>query len=316
MRGSEYTELRALCAIAEHGSFARAAAHLRITPSALSQTLRKLEERMGVRLINRTTRSVAPSEAGERLLARLLPALSEIDAALADVRSLRGVPQGTLRINAPRLAVTQFLGPLLAPFHAAYPEIVLDVVVEDALADIVAGRFDAGIRLGERVEKDMVAVKLGGDFHTFVVASPEYLARHGEPETPRDLRRHRCLNWRMPTDGRIYRWELGRDEEIEVAVEGPLITNDTDLMLRAALDGVGIAYLLGEHIEALIRAGKLKRVLEPWSPSFPGLYLYYPSRRQMPPTLRAFLDFVRDRAPGAPARGRGRSAATKAKAAR
>lgn len=316
MRGSEYTELRALAAIAEHGSFARAAAHLRITPSALSQTLRKFEERMGVRLINRTTRSVAPSEAGARLLARLLPALAEIDDALADVRSLRGVPQGALRINAPRLAVMQFLGPLLAPFHAAYPEIVLDVVVEDALADIVAGRFDAGIRLGERVEKDMVAVKLGAEFQTFIVASPEYLARHGEPETPRDLRRHRCLNWRMPTDGRIYRWELGRDEEIEVAVEGPLITTDTDLMLRAALDGLGIAYLLGEHIEALIRAGKLKRVLEPWSPSFPGLYLYYPSRRQMPPTLRAFLDFVRDKAPGAPTRGRGRSSSTKAKAAR
>jgi DNA-binding transcriptional LysR family regulator len=293
MRGSDYAELRAFAAIAEHGSFARAASQLGISPSALSQTIRGLEERMGIRLLNRTTRSVAPSEAGARLLARLLPALADLDAAVADVRSLRHAPSGTLRINTTRLAAIHYLAPLIAPFQRAYPEIVLDVLVEDRLVDIVAERFDAGIRLGEMVEKDMVAVKISGDLEMMVVAAPSYIERFGVPETPRDLRRHRCINFRWPTDGSLYRWEFERGKEkLAAAVEGPLIVNEPELAIRAALDGVGLAYLFDYQVRPFVAAGKLRRLLEEWSPPFPGFYLYYPSRRQMAPALRAFIDFL------------------------
>jgi len=293
MRGSDYAELRAFATIAEHGSFARAASQLGVSPSALSQTIRGLEERLGVRLLNRTTRSVAPSEAGARLLARLIPALADLDAAVADVRALRDAPAGTLRINTTRLAAIHYLAPLIAPFQRAYPDIVLDVLVEDRLVDIVAERFDAGIRLGEMVEKDMVAVKISGDLEMMVVAAPSYLERYGVPETPRDLRHHRCINFRWPTDGSLYRWEFERGEEkLEAAVEGPLIVNEPELAIRAALDGVGLAYLFDYQTRAFVAAGKLVRLLQEWSPPFPGFYLYYPSRRQMPPALRAFIDFL------------------------
>jgi DNA-binding transcriptional LysR family regulator len=293
MRGSDYAELRAFAAILEHGSFARAASQLGISPSALSQTIRGLEERLGIRLLNRTTRSVAPSEAGARLLARLLPALADLDAAVADVRSLRDTPSGMLRINATRLAAIHYLAPLIAPFQRAYPDIVLDVAVEDRLVDIVAERFDAGIRLGEMVEKDMVAVKISGDLEMMVVAAPSYVERFGMPETPRDLRRHRCINFRWPTDGSLYRWEFERGEEkLEAAVEGPLIVNEPEIAIRAALDGVGLAYLFDYQIRSFVAAGKLRRLLEEWLQPFPGFYLYYPSRRQMPPALRAFIDFL------------------------
>ncbi|XXU13823.1 LysR family transcriptional regulator [Sorangium sp. So ce861] len=298
MRGREFADLTAFAAIVEHGSFARAAAHLRVSPSALSQTIRGLEERLGVRLLNRTTRSVAPSEAGARLLSRLSPALTELEAAVADVKALRDRPSGVLRINTARVAAVWCLAPLLGPFHEEHPEIVLDVVVEDAIADIVARRFDAGVRLGERLERDMVAVKLSGDFSMMAVASPAYLARHGAPATPRDLHRHRCINTRWPTDGSLYRWEFEKGKQsLEVAVEGPLIVNDVDLALRAAVDGVGIAYVFDEQARPLVEAGRLTRVLEPWSPSFPGFYLYYPSRRQTPPALRAFIEFLRRAGP-------------------
>lgn len=293
MRGSDYAELRAFAAIAEHGSFARAASQLGISPSALSQTIRGLEERMGIRLLNRTTRSVAPSEAGARLLARLLPALADLDAAVVDVRSLRDAPSGMLRINTTRLAAIHYLAPLIAPFQRAYPEILLDVVVEDRLVDIVAERFDAGIRLGEMIEKDMVAMKISGDLEMMVVAAPSYIERFGVPETPRDLRRHRCINFRWPTDGSLYRWEFERGKEkLSAAVEGPLIVNEPELAIRAALDGVGLAYLFGYQVRPFVAAGNLRRLLEEWSPPFPGFYLYYPSRRQMAPALRAFIDFL------------------------
>ncbi|WP_119462664.1 LysR family transcriptional regulator [Rhodospirillaceae bacterium SYSU D60014] len=294
MRGSDYAELRAFAAIAEHGSFARAAAHLGVSPSALSQTIRGLEERLGIRLLNRTTRSVAPSEAGARLLTRLLPALADLDAAVADVRTLRDTPSGLLRINATRIAAVQYLAPLIGPFHHAYPDIVLDLVVEDRLIDIVAGRFDAGIRLGEMVEKDMIAVKLSGDVEMMVVAAPSYLNRFGTPQSPRELRHHRCINFRWPTDGNLYHWEFEHGEEtLEAAVEGPLIVNEADVAVQAALDGVGIAYLFDHHAQPAIEAGKLVRLLDEWTPPFPGFYLYYPSRRQAPPTLRAFIDFLK-----------------------
>lgn len=293
MRGSDYAELRAFAAVAEHGNFARAAARLGISASALSQTIRTLEERMGIRLLNRTTRSVAPSEAGRRLLSKLLPALADLDQAVADVSSLRDTPAGLLRINSPRVAIVHGLAPLIAPFHAAFPDIVMDIIVDDKLSDIVADRFDAGIRLGEMVEKDMVSVKLGGEMRLVVVASPDYIARHGMPDTPRDLRDHSCVVSRWPTDGSLYHWEFERgDEKFEVAVSGPLSTTDNDLMLRAVLDGVGIGYLFDYHVAEDLIAGRLVSMLDDWTPPFPGFHLYYPSRRQMPPPLRAFVDFV------------------------
>ncbi|MBW9053681.1 LysR family transcriptional regulator [Rhizobium mesosinicum] len=293
MRGSDYAELRAFAAVAEQGNFARAAARLGMSASALSQTIRTLEERMGIRLLNRTTRSVAPSEAGQRLLTRLLPALADLDRAVADVAALRDKPAGLLRINAPRVAIVHRLAPLIAPFHAAYPDIAIDIIVDDRLSDIVAGRFDAGIRLGEMVEKDMVSVKLGGEMRLVVIASPDYIARHGVPETPRDLRDHSCVVSRWPTDGSLYHWEFERgDEKLEVAVTGPLSTTDNDLMLRAVLDGVGIGYLFDYHVADHLVSGRLVSMLDDWTPPFPGFHLYYPSRRQMPPPLRAFVDFI------------------------
>ena len=301
MRGSDYAELRAFVAVAEHGNFARAAARLGISASALSQTIRTLEERMGIRLLNRTTRSVAPSEAGQRLLTRLLPALADLDQAVADITALRDTPTGLLRINAPRVAIVHRLAPLIAPFHAAYPDIVIDIIVDDKLSDIVADRFDAGIRLGEMVEKDMVSVKLGGEMRLVVVASPDYIARHGMPKTPRDLRDHPCVASRWPTDGSLYHWEFERgDEKLEVAVSGPLSTTDNDLMLRAVLEGIGIGYLFDHHVVEHLAAGRLVSMLDDWTPPFPGFHLYYPSRRQMPPPLRAFVDFIGQRDSGRP----------------
>ncbi len=293
MRGSDYAELRAFAAIAEQGSFARAAAQLTVSPSALSQTIRGLETRLGVRLLNRTTRSVAPTEAGARLLERLLPAMSEFDAAVADVKALSGRPSGTLRINCPRTAAIHVLGPLIGPFLKAYPEIALDIVTEEKLVDIVAGRFDAGIRLGEKVEQDMVAVRFGGDLEMLVVGSPGYFAQHGKPKTPRDLKSHRCINTRWPTDGSLYRWEFERGTELlEAAVTGPLTVNEPEVAVQAAIDGVGLAFLFRYQVQAALTAGKLLQVLKDWSPPFPGFYLYYPGRRQMPPPLRAFIDFI------------------------
>jgi DNA-binding transcriptional LysR family regulator len=293
MRGGEYADLRAFAAIVEHGNFAKAAAHLGVSPSALSQTIRGLETRLGVRLLNRTTRSVAPSEAGNRLLERLLPAMAAFDAAVTEVKAAQGTPSGLLRINCPRTAAIHVLGPLIGPFLASYPEITLDIMTEERLVDIVAQRFDAGIRLGEKVEQDMIAVKLGGDLEMLVVGSPDYFAEHGKPKTPRDLKGHRCINTRWPTDGSLYRWEFERGpEKLEAAVTGPLIVNEPEIGVQAAVDGIGLAYLFRYQMQAQLAAGKLVQVLKDWSPPFPGFYLYYPSRRQMPPALRAFVDFV------------------------
>ena len=294
MRGSEYAELRALARIVEHGSFARAAKQLGVSPSALSQTIRGLEARLGVRLLNRTTRSVAPSEAGARLLARIVPVFGELDAAVADVREGRERAAGLLRINSPRAAAVYRLAPELGAFHRAHPEIVLDLVVEDRITDIVAGRFDAGIRLGESLAKDMVAIKLGGEMQQVAVAAPRYLDEHAAPRHPRELAQHRCINIRMPTDLNLYRWEFERRRtKLEVGVDGPLIVNDPELALLAALQGIGIAYLFRDRAQAFIDRGELVALLEAWSPPFPGFYLYHPSRRHIRPSLRAFIDFLR-----------------------
>jgi DNA-binding transcriptional LysR family regulator len=294
MRGSDYAELRAFAAVAEAASFSRAARRLGVSPSALSQTLRGLEERLGVRLLNRTTRSVTPTEAGERLLDRLRPLFAEFDQAVQEVNRFRDAPAGRLRINVPRFAAAHLVGPVLGRFHTAHPGVELEVVVDDTITDIVAGRFDAGIRLGETLERDMVAVPLTGALELAAVATPEYFAEHGVPQTPADLHRHRCLRFRWPGGGDLYRWEFEKGgQEVALAVDGPLVVNDAALMLQAALGGVGIAYLLDRQAQADIEAGRLRRVLRDWSPRFPGFYLYHPGRRQMPPALRAFIDVLR-----------------------
>ncbi|QDL33429.1 LysR family transcriptional regulator [Serratia liquefaciens] len=302
MRGSDFAELRAFAAIVEHGGFARAAAQLGMSASALSQTQRNLETRLGVRLLNRTTRSVALTQAGEQLLARLSPALAEIEAAVTQTAALRLQPAGTLRLNASGLAAIYYLAPLLAPFNAHYPDIVVDLSVDDRLVDIVAAGFDAGVRLHERLEKDMVAVALGGEQRMCVVASPTYLARYGVPQTPEALRQHRCLNTRWPTNGSLYRWEFERGgEKLEIAVEGPLIVDEPQVLVRAAMDGLGIAYLFESQVAEALRDGRLLSLLTAWTPPFPGFYLYYPANRQMPRPLRAFIDFARQQGqrPGA-----------------
>lgn len=294
MRGSDFAELRAFAAIVEHGGFARAAAHLGISASALSQTLRNLETRLGVRLLNRTTRSVAPTAAGTQMLARLLPAMAEIEAAVAQAVDQRQTPSGRLRLNVTRVAALHFLAPLIAPFHRQYPDIILDLNIEDKLVDIVAGGFDAGVRLHEKLAKDMVAVKLGEAVRMRVVASPVYLARHGRPLTPGDLHRHRCLNYRWPTNGNVYRWEFERDgDKQEIAVTGPVIVDEPEVLVRAALDGAGIAYLFEQQIAAGLADGRLLPLLDDWTPPFPGFYLYSPANRQVPRPLRAFIDFAR-----------------------
>ncbi|MBN8468309.1 LysR family transcriptional regulator [Corallococcus exiguus] len=308
MRGSEFADLRAFVTIAEQGSFARAAARLRISPSTLSETLRGLEERLGVRLLNRTTRSMSLTEAGTRLLARFKPAMEEMDAAVEAVRHLRDTPTGTVRLHLPRLASASLVEPLLGRFLEAYPDIVLELSIDDAATDIVAKGFDAGITLGELLEKDMIAVPLGGTLRQLAVASPDYLARHGRPRTPADLHSHRCINWRKPGGTRLYSWKFQKDGHwISVAVEGPLIVSHRDVALTAAAQGVGIAfaYWSEQWLRPLLDAGRLVPVLEEFSPPFPGWYLYYPKQRYTPAAVRALVDFLRrETKPAArPARG-------------
>ncbi len=287
-------------AIVEHGSFVRAADHLGLSASALSQTIRLLETRLGVRLLNRTTRSVGPTAAGTRLHARLKPMMQEMDAAVTEVVESAGRAAGTLRINTLGMAAKRLIAPRLGRFHTEYPDVVLDIVVEEHLVDIVAGGFDAGIRVGERLEKDMVAVRLTPDHPMLAVASPEYLARHGEPKKPDDLHRHACINWRFAGSGAIYRWPLERRGKVsEIAVDGPLVSNFGDIMRAAALQGLGILYSYDEEETGkLIAAGRLKRVLADWSPTVPGLFLYYSSRRLPTPALRGFIDCLLDRDTG------------------
>jgi DNA-binding transcriptional LysR family regulator len=296
MRRADFASLNAFAAVVEQGSFVRAAAHLAITPSALSQTIRQLEERLGVRLLNRTTRSVAPTAVGERLYERLRPSFDELDDAVAEAIATRERPAGPLRINAPRTAALAMIGPRLGRFHERNPEVVLDITLEDSLTDIVAGRFDAGMRLGERLEKDMIAIALTGEMEMMAVASADYLARRGAPETPQDLHGHACLNWRWPSDGSLYRWEFeDAGEEFEVSVTGPLTTNSVELVVAGALQGLGIAYTSNDQVGRLVSEGRLVRVLERFSPAFPGLYLYYSNRRHQSPALRAFIDCLLDR---------------------
>ncbi len=297
MRGAEFAELKAFAAVVERANFARAADHLGLSPSALSQTIRQLEARLGVRLLNRTTRSVAPTEAGSRLHERIAPMMQEMDAAVAAAVAATGRTAGTLRINTLGMAARKIIAPRLGRFHRAHPDVVLDIVIDDSLSDIVAGRFDAGIRVGERLEKDMAAVRLTPDVEMLALASPDYLARRGEPRTPVDLHRHACINWRFPGSGRIYRWEFERKgKKVEMTVEGPLIANHQDVVVEAALQGLGILYAYDDdHVGEALASGRLTRVLAGWSLTSPGLFLYYSNRRHPQPALRAFIDCLLDR---------------------
>lgn len=297
MRGSEYAELKAFAAVVERTSFARAAEHLGLSPSALSQTIRLLEARLGTRLLNRTTRSLAPTPTGEQLYLRIAPLLLEMTDAVAEASAAAGQTKGSLRINTLGMAARQIIAPRLGRFHRQHPDVVLDIVVDDGLSDIVAGRFDAGIRVGGRLEKDMVAVRLTPDVKMLAVASPDYLLRRGVPQSPADLHGHACINWRLQADGRPYRWEFEKKgQRLDMAVDGPLTTNHSGIGVAAALDGLGIAYAFDhEHVEEPLAQGRLVRVLADWSIARPGLFLYHPGRRHSPQALRAFIDCLLDR---------------------
>lgn len=297
MRGSEFSELKAFVAVVDRASFARAADHLGVSRSALSQTIRQLEARLDVRLLNRTTRSVSPTEPGKRLHERLAPMLRDMEEAVAQAAGTSTTTGGTLRINTLGMAAKKVLAPRLGRFSKAHPDVVLDIVVDDGLTDIAGAGFDAGIRIGGRLQKDMVAVRLTPDIELLAVASPEYLAAHGEPRTPADLSCHACINWRFPGSGRIAGWEFQRKgKRTEFFGEGPLVANHQDIVVPAALQGLGILYAYNDDgITEALRDGRLRRILGDWSPVVPGLFLYYSSRRHVLPALRAFIDCLLDR---------------------
>lgn len=294
MNKPDLSELDAFACVARHRSFKKAALECGVSASALSHAMRTLETRLDVRLLNRTTRSVTPTEAGEQLLQRLGPALREISDALDQINDFRDVPRGTLRLNVPRPAARLLLAPLFARFLAAYPQIRLEVVTDDGLVDIVAGGFDAGIRFGESLAQDMVALPLGPPVRLIVVASPMYAARRGLPQQPQDLKQHACIGRRFPS-GAVYAWEFSQGgASLAVAVDGPLLLDDDDLILRAALDGIGLAYVYEAQAQESIEQGRLLRVLDAWCPPMSGFFLYYPSRRQMPVSLRLFIAMLRE----------------------
>jgi DNA-binding transcriptional LysR family regulator len=282
--------------VAEEQSFTRAAAKLGMSQSALSHAMKALEERLDLRLLARTTRSVSATEAGQRLLRTLQPALEDISMELAALRTLRGKPAGTIRITSGKHPAMLVVWPALSRFLAEYPDVQVEISVDDSLTDIVAGRYDAGIRLGEEVEKDMIAVCISPDIRSAVVGSPSYFSEHPPPHSPHDLAEHNCINYRMATAGGLYPWEFEKDgQSLAVRVNGSLVFNDIDLMVAAALDGCGLAHVFEDQVAPHLAAGRLLRVLDEWCPPFPGFYLYYPSRRQTPPALAALVDALRYR---------------------
>lgn len=292
-----YADLLAFVAVARERSFTRAAAQLGVSQSALSHTIRTLETRLGVRLLTRTTRSVAPTEAGEHLFNKLAPRFEEIEADLAEVVDLRDSPRGTVRISATDYAANSVLWPRLAEFVPRFPDINIEITTDYGLTDIVAERYDIGVRLGNQVAQDMIAVRIGPDLRMAMVASPAYLHAHPTPQAPEDLAAHNCINLRLPTHGGCYPWELANGaREMQVRVQGQLTFNGTYPMLAAALDGCGVAYLPEDLVKEHVAAGRLGWVLEPWFPTFPGLHIYYPSRRQSSRALSLVVDALRYKA--------------------
>ncbi|MGL4291016.1 MAG: LysR family transcriptional regulator [Phreatobacter sp.] len=280
--------------MAAHRSFRGAATALGVSPSAVSHAVSGLEAALGVRLLARTTRSVALTEAGSRLIGRLEPALEEIAAALEDTAASGGRPSGRLQLSVPLQAAELMIAPHTGRFAQAYPDVTLELVVQDGFVDLVLAGFDAGMRLGESLEQDMIAVRIGPDMRMAAVATPDYFARFPPPVHPADLASHVCIGRRF-TGGGLYRWEFEKDgQALEIAVEGRLVFNEGRLIMAAALAGAGLAYVMEAMVAEEIAAGRLVRVLDDWSPPFPGFFLYYPSRRQMRPALRAFIDFFRE----------------------
>jgi DNA-binding transcriptional LysR family regulator len=296
MTRGDLNDLVAFLAVARERSFTRAAAKLGVSQSALSHTLRGLEARLGVRLLTRTTRSVAPTEAGERLLRAVGPRFDEIDAELATLSEFRDKPAGTIRITTGEHAAESILWPALERLLPDYPDIKVELTVDYGLTDIVAERYDAGVRLGEQVAKDMIAVRIGRDMRMAVVGAPSYFAQRKRPQTPQDLTDHDCINIRLPTYGGVYVWEFEKGgRELRVRVEGQLVFNNIALRLKAALAGLGLAYLPEDQVQPHLADGRLVRVLADWCPPFSGYHLYYPSRRQPTPAFALLVDVLRYR---------------------
>ncbi len=303
--------IAAFARVAHHASFTRAAEELGVSPSALSQTVRTLEAKLGVRLLDRSTRSVGATELGRQFLEGARPALAALAQAVEGIDEARDKPAGLLRLNVARVSAELLLYPHFGDFAAAYPDIVLELVCDNRMVDLVEGGFDAGIRLGESLAQDVVALPIAGPQRMVSFAAPRYLEGRTPPRTPEDLREHRCLNFRLTTGG-LYRWEYAQDgRELDVEVAGPVIANDSEVLLAAARAGAGIAVAFEGTVREDFDSGRLVPLLEPWWPSFPGFYLYYPSRAQMPRKLRVFIDFLQARhAPQAPQRAALRPAST------
>lgn len=294
MRREDLADLSAFLAVAEERSFTRAAARLGTSQSALSHVIRRLETRLGLRLLTRTTRSVAPTEAGDQLLETLRPAFQDIETRLDALSELRAKPAGTVRITASENAAEMVLWPALQQFLPAYPDIKVEIAVDYALTDIVTQRFDAGVRTGEQVAKDMIAVRIGPDMRFAAVATPSYFTARPPPRTPQDLAEHSCINLRLPTSGGFYAWEFEKDgRELRVRVDGQLAFNTIAMIVRAADAGLGVAFVPEDQVRPLIDAGRLVHVLEDWCPPYPGYHLYYPSRRQLSPAFALVVDALR-----------------------
>ncbi|MHA0959798.1 LysR family transcriptional regulator [Enterobacter cancerogenus] len=296
MLKDNFNDLLSFMVVARERSFTRAAAQLGVSQSALSHAMRNLEARLEVRLLTRTTRSVAPTEAGERLLMRLSPHLLEIEQELTALRDTRDRPAGNIRLTAGEHAMSAVLWPVLKPFMTQYPDIHVEVTVDNGLTDIVDGRFDAGVRLGEQVAKDMIAVRIAPDMRMAVVGSADYFERYGTPDTPEQLQHHRCINMRLPTRGGLYAWEFERDgREVRVRVDGQLTLNNLPQRIDAAESGLGLAYVPEDTVREALDQGRLLRVLEAWCPPFDGYHLYYPSRRQHTTAFSLLVDALRYR---------------------
>jgi DNA-binding transcriptional LysR family regulator len=296
MRREDVADLTVFMAVAEEQSFTRAAAKLGISQSALSQTVSRLEGRLGYRLLTRTTRSVSPTEAGERLLAKLRPAFDQIDVELDALSDMRDKPTGTIRITTSQHAASTIIWPVLRKLLPQHPDLGIELSLDASLRDIVADRFDAGVRLGEQVAKDMIAVRIGPNLRMAVVGSPSYFERRAKPKTPHELTEHDCINLRFPTLGGLYAWEFEKGgRELNVRVDGRLTFNNAELKIDAALAGLGLAYVMEDRVQAALAKGRLVRVLADWCPEFAGYHLYYPSRRQQSPALALLVDSLRHR---------------------
>lgn len=296
MSRTNLNDMAAFAAVARERSFTRAAAKLGVSPSALSHTMRALEERLGLRLLTRTTRSVTPTEAGERLLRTVAPRIEEIEAEIDALSELRDKPAGTIRLTATESAAELVLLPVLERMLADYPQVKVEIVIDYGLTDIVSERIDAGIRLGEQVARDMIAVPIGPPMRMAVVGSPGYFAKHPRPQKPADLTDHNCINMRLQTYGGLYAWEFEKGRrELRVRVDGQLTLNSAGTILKAAIAGFGLACLTEDMVRACLDTGELERVLEDWTPPFPGLHLYYPSRRQPTPAFAKLVELLRYR---------------------